>query len=84
MITLFNRRELITVLSLEQLFRIRTALSDAGIPYQAKPLNQGGLGHMRGRTATTIFLKPDYLNQYKIYVHQEDYDRAYGVIQRVL
>ena len=84
MITLFNRRELITVLSHEQLFRITTALTNAGIAYQAKPLNQGGFGHMRGRTATTIFLKPDYLYQYKIYVHKEKYDHAYSAIQRVL
>lgn len=82
MLTVFNRRELITVLSAQQLHGIQTALTEAEIPFHTAVLNQGAPFRTRGRT--TPFMKFDYLNQYRIYVHINDYDRAVAAIQSVL
>ena len=81
MLTIFNRRELLTALSAEQLFRVKNALADAGIPCHTAALDHGGPFRTRGRTP---FIKMDYLNQYKIYVHKYDYDRAMAAIQTAL
>lgn len=81
MLTIFNRRELLTVRSTEQLFRVKNALADAGIPCHTATLNRGGPFQTRGRTP---FIKTDYLNQYQIYVHKDDYDRAVAAIQPAL
>ena len=81
MLTIFNRGELITVLSAEKLFRIKNALAEAGIPCHAAVLNQGGPFQTRGRSP---FMKMDALNQYMIYVHKDDYDRATAAIQPAL
>jgi len=82
MLTVFNRQELITVLSAQQLYGIQTALTEAEIPFHTAVLNQGGLLRTRGRT--NPFMKFDYLNQYRIYVHKNDHDRAVAAIQSVL
>ncbi|MBR5471689.1 MAG: hypothetical protein IKU81_06220 [Oscillibacter sp.] len=82
MLTIFNRRELITVLSTQQLYGIQSALTEAEIPFHAAVLNQGGPFRSRGQA--NPFMKVDNLNQYRIYVHKNDYDRAMAAIQNVL
>ena len=82
MLTIFNRRELLTVLSAQQLYGIQSALTEAEIPFHTAVLNRGGPFGTRGRTDP--FMKFDYLNQYRIYVHKNDYDRAMAAIQNVL
>ena len=82
MLTVFNRRELITVLSTQQLYQLQSALTEAEIPFHTAVLNQGGPFQTRRRTDP--FIKFDYLNQYRIYVHKNDYDRAMAAIQNVL
>ena len=42
MLTIFNRRELITVWSLDDLFRIKNALHDASISYSSTVVGAGG------------------------------------------
>jgi len=81
MITIFNRKELITVLSDQKLYRLQSALSSAGIPYQVKsslsPLNSG-------RYHGTPCINQDAAHPTAIYVKSSDYDRARAAIQAVL
>ena len=77
MIHIFNRRELITVLSDQQLYRLQGALSSAGIPYRTKFLSAG-------RYRGTPFLTQDATHPCIIYVKASDYDRAKAAIQSVL
>ena len=81
MIHIFNRRELITTLSDQQLFRIQSALSSAGISYQTKnsipSLNAG-------RYHGTPFIDSDASHPCVIYVKTSDYDRARAAIQSAM
>lgn len=82
MLTVFNRQELITVLSQEKLFRVRDALSAAGIASYTKvhgTAQTGGRGH-----SGTASLRQDALYTYTIYVRKDDYDRAARAIQPAL
>ena len=80
--TIFNRRELLTVLSTEQMFRVKEALAEAEIPFRAVSLNWGGPCGTRGRGMP--FIQAEYLYQYRIYVHKNDHDRAMAAIQPAL
>ena len=79
MIHIFNRRELITVHSDQQAYRLRSALSSAGIAYHTKvPL------YSAGRYRGTPFIDHDASHPCIIYVKAADYDRAKAAIQPVL
>lgn len=81
MLSLFNRRELITVLSQKQL-GVQTALHDAGIISRVKFSNGARVaGHGR---RSMIGINVDAMYIYKIYVSKEDYDRAKAAIQPAL
>ena len=82
MLTIFNRRELLTVLSTEQMFRVKEALAEAEIPFRAVSLNRGGPCGTWGRGMP--FIQAEYLYQYRIYVHKNDHDRAMAAIQPAL
>lgn len=77
----FNRKELITVLSDQQLYRLQSVLSSAGIPYQTKFLS-GGLAV--GRYHGTPFINQDATHTCLIFVKSSDYDRAKAAIQSAL
>ena len=81
MITLFNRKELISVFSTQKLYRLQDALSSAAIPFQVKssipPTNSG-------RYHGTPCINQDITHPCVIYVKKADYDRAKAVIQSVL
>ena len=82
MLTVFNRRELITVLSGQQLNRVLGALHDAGIKNSVRLIRgvrTAGHGR-RGR----IGMDDDAMALYRIYVNKEDYTRAKAAIQPVL
>ena len=82
MLTVFNRRELITVLSGQQLNRVLGALHDAGIKNSVRfirGVRTAGHGR-RGR----IGMDDDAMYVYKVYVSKEDYDRAKAAIQPAL
>ena len=72
MITMFNRRELIAVSSLQRYSDIRRLLIAEGIQNRTKM--GGGIGKNRGADGLITEL-------YTIYVHEKDYDRAMAVIQ---
>ena len=76
MLTIFNRRELITVWSEEDLFRIKNALYDANISCYSAMVAQGGSYRARRRGK--------FSEQYRVYVHKNDYDRALRAIQPAL
>ena len=82
MIHIFNRKELITVLSDQQLYRIKTALATANIPYHIKynsvPFFSAGRYH------GTPFINQDASHPCIIYVKNSDYDRASAAIQSAL
>lgn len=79
MITIFNRRELITTSSQQRFFRIREALSAAGIDSHTKTHGAAGAAE-RARFGTAV-LRQDAMYTHAIYVHQDDYDRAARAIQ---
>ena len=82
MLSLFNRRELITVLSQKQLDRVQAALHDAGIINRVK-FSNGARAAGHGRRSM-IGMNVDAMYIYKIYVSKEDYDRAKAAIQPAL
>ena len=81
MIHIFNRRELITTVSDQQLYRIRSALTSANIPYTTKS-NIPALS--ASRYHGTPFINSDASHPTLIYVKASDYDRAKTAIQKVL
>lgn len=70
MITVFNRRELMVTFRQEQLFRVRSALGAAGIPCAVCIPGGHADQRLRSRTGT---------QEYVVYVHRKDYDRAQAV-----
>ena len=72
-ITIWNRRELISVSSQQMYFRIRGALSDAGL---SSGTRTRGLYAAAARRSSVL--------TYTIYVHRDDYDRAFAAIQSSL
>lgn len=81
MIHIFNRRELITTLSEQQLYRIQSALSAAGIPYHTKANHPF---FTADRYRGTPFINHDAANPMVIYVKAVDYDRAKKEIATVM
>ena len=82
MLTVFNRKELITLVSMEKMFRVREALSNAGIESHVK--SSGAMAFTAGRKHGIPFVAQDSAYTYTIYVHKQDYDRAVPVIQPAL
>lgn len=82
MLTILNRKELLTVLSEAQMQRIGNALYEAGIPYRTAVMNRGGLFAQPRRRG--LFQNSDYKDVYRIFVEPCDDERAMQVIQPVL
>ena len=82
MLTIFNRKELITVSSMQKLFRIREALANAGIASQTR--THGILGAAANRSRGMPGLNHDAAYTYTVYVHREDYHRAVEAMQSAL
>ena len=82
MITVFNRRELIAVSSQQKLFRIREALSAAGIASHTRTVGAARAAE-RARYGTAG-LRQDAMYTYTVYVHRDDYNRAARAIQPAL
>ena len=82
MLTVFNRRELITLSSQQTFFHVREALSAAGI---ASKVNFHGTARAAQRARYgSAGLRQDAMYTYTIYVHRDDYDRARLAIQPAL
>ena len=82
MITIFNRKELITLVSMQKMMHVREALSNAGIRSYTKTHGIGGLASNRGHGVPGIAYDAAYT--YTVYVHKTDYDRAVRAMQPAL
>lgn len=79
MITIFNRKEFATALTLADQIRICKPLDEAGIPYIVRCSGMtNGLGRSINR-GSSVGINPEYAYQYRIYVHKSDYERARSV-----
>ena len=81
MLTLFNRRELITTFSMEKQAKVRDILSQNGIGYRVKTNSHSSGTYARGRTGSHG-LNADHAYQYTIYVHRNDYEKAQYLINK--
>lgn len=83
MLTLFNRKELLTTCSMEEQARVRDTLAKHNIDYRVKAVNPSARATFadsgRGRMGS-FGVKADCAYQYYIYVHKHDYDRARSLI----
>ena len=82
MIHFLNRKELVTLVSQQTLFRVREALANANIPCQTRTHGAAGFAHNRAHGIP--FIDQDAAYIYTIYVRREDYDRALVRIQPAL
>lgn len=82
MITIFNRKELIVLVSMQKLFHVREALANAGIESHVK--SSGAMPFTAGRKHGIPMIDQDSAYTYTIYVHKENYDCAVAAIQPVL
>ena len=82
MLSLFNRRELITVMSQKQLGRVQAALHDAGIINRVK-FSNGARAAGHGRRSM-VGMNVDAMYIYKVYVSKEDYGHAKAAVQLAL
>ncbi|MBQ3134198.1 MAG: hypothetical protein IJB75_00070 [Oscillospiraceae bacterium] len=83
MLTLFNRKELLTTWSVQEQARVRDLLAQNRIDYRIKAVNptaRATFGDV-GRSRTGSFgVNADCTYQYYIYVHKKDYDRARSLL----
>lgn len=83
MLTVFNRRELLTTFSMEEQNRVRDILAQNNIDYRVKTVNpsarSAAAGSGRARTGS-FGIDMDCAWQYYIYVHKKDYDRARSLL----
>lgn len=82
MITIFNRKELCLVFSMNEQANIREALSSNNIKYYIRTINNmSRSGGTRGRMGS-FGQNIDLSYQYIFYVHKRDYDKARYVINK--
>lgn len=84
MITVFNRREILTTFSQEEFVRAKESLAQAKINFCIRIINQEsakGWGSDRRGTYGSLGMNQPYTKQYLIYVHRKDYDEASAVIR---
>ncbi|BAL00179.1 hypothetical protein OBV_29800 [Oscillibacter valericigenes Sjm18-20] len=74
MITIFNRRELITLVSTKKFYNVREALAAAGIPSAVRMRGAARAGE-RARCGIPG-VQADAMYTYRIYVHRDDYEKA--------
>ena len=82
MITIFNRKELITLVSMQKMMHVREALSNAGIRSCTRTKGIDGFGGNRRHGVP--FVNYDAAYTYTVYVHKTDYDRAVRAMQPAL
>ena len=83
MLTVFNRRELLTTCSMEEQSRVRDILAQNGIDYRIKTVNPTARAAFgaSGRSRTGSFgVNLDCAYQYYIYVHKKDFARAQSLL----
>ena len=76
MLTIFNRKELITTMDMQRQANIRSILSANGIAYTVRTENLQGSSALGG-----FGIDPNYSYEYHIYVHKNDYENALRLIR---
>lgn len=79
MITIFNRRELLTTYDMAQQAQVRAALDAAGIPYKVRVVDRkNGQAMLAGSRARTGSFGENMamVYEYTVYVAKEDLERA--------
>ena len=83
MLTILNRRELLTTCSMEEQARVRDILAQNHIDYRIKTVNPSARSTVgvsgRGRTGS-FGVNMDHAYQYSIYVHKKDYALAQSLL----
>lgn len=83
MLTVFNRRELLTTFSMAEQNRVRDILAQNHIDYRIKTVNPSARSTFgaSGRSRTGSFgINMDCAYQYSIYVHKKDYALAQSLL----
>ena len=84
MLTIFNRRELLTTCSMEEQTRVRDILAQNGIDYRIKTVNPSARSPFvgsSGRSRTgSLGVNMDCAYQHYIYVHKKDAARARALL----
>ena len=78
MITVFNRKELVTTFSMEQQAKVRDLLEARGIDYEIRVRNTASRG-MRG-SSPTLGMSFENLYEYKIFVHKKYLEYAKHIL----
>ena len=83
MITIFNRKEVVTTYDMDTFANARDDLRDAGIEYKIRTKQTGYNTYSAGKvkSAGRFLVKGGkYGTEYTIYVKEEDYNRAVHII----
>ena len=84
MLTIFNRKELITTMDMQRQSNIRSILSANGIAYTVRTEKLQGSSALGGRSRGSngsFGIDPNYSYEYHIYVHKNDYENALRLIR---
>ncbi len=83
MLTIFNRKELISTLSMKHQSEIRKELQVNGIKYKCKVINRNSASPFSSSRVRTGSLgqNMDIAYEYTFFVHKQDYERAKNLIQ---
>ena len=79
MLAIWNRRELVTVLTMQEQSDILSALRDAGLDYAVKVIDRSSPSALNPGTRAdfgTMGMSPGAQYEYIIYVNKRDYDAA--------
>lgn len=81
MLTIFNRKELITTMDMQRQANIRSILSANGVAYTVRTENLQGSSALGSRGSSGSFgIDPNYSYEYHIYVHKNDCENALRLI----
>lgn len=78
MITIFNRKELLSTNEMQRQAQARQRMADSGIDYHVKVINRAAGSCAR---TGTFGEKPEFAYTYIIYVKRTDFSRARAVIE---
>lgn len=79
MITIFNRKELTIVNTMEQQAKIRDLLASHSVRYYIKVINRFTQGSSRGHTGS-FGINMDAAYEYTFYVHKDDFATAQAIL----
>lgn len=82
MITIFNRKEVLSTFDMKLQADTRCVLAQNNIDYTvwARSPHSASLGRTGRAYVGTLGMDMNHYYEYKIYVHKKDYDRAIGLI----